>query len=500
MSKLLADYTVPYVPKAESIKFFAWDNMMFGSKDNETPKIHFQLVDTMLTKHHLFAAECFRGAAKTTIMSHKMPLYVAMNGSMPNFGNVMNAVLLSDTFDQADTQLQSCMAYYQSSDKLQSFLNLVKRKEGMLLFENNKGQEFYISARGAGQSFRGTNYKGQRPQWIIGDDLLDDDILYNKDLNTKLIKWWSSVVMKAIDVNRYKVTVIGTPLLENDLINILVESPNYHSVKFPLMQEFPVSKDKIVSAWNDRFTPDKIWEMWDEARELGTEDEFYRELQLQIVTDDTRIFKKEWFVRYKYSDIRKNKYKYNFFTTMDLAVSQKESADFTVILTIAVNSNNDWFVCRLDHKRMNPSEAIDTLFSHTRQFRPIEVRAEKAALQQVLGHFIQEKMIKENTHFLYNSLENNSKMSKEYRVISLQPKMKARKIYFPTDVSQDGIMELEHELLGFTKTGKTTKHDDLADALANFMDDGFVVTPSDYGDDGTITEYDLRDVGDSTVF
>lgn len=499
MSKLLADYLTPYVPKEEGLKFFAWDNLMFGAKDNETPKVHYQLVDTLLTRHHLFSAMCFRGFAKTSIMSHKMPLYVAMDGGMPNFGNVMNAVLVSDTFDQADGQLQSCMAYYQSSDKLQSFLNLVKRKEGSLLFENNRGQEFYISARGAGQSFRGTNYKGQRPQWIIGDDLLNDDILYNKELNKKLIKWWSSVVMKAIDVNRFKVTVIGTPLLEDDLISMLVNSPSYHSVKFPAMQEFPVPKSQIVSAWADRFTPNKLWEMWTEAEELGTQDEFYREMQLQVVTDDTRVFKKEWFVDYKYVDIKKHKHKYNFFTTMDLAVSQKESADYTVVMTIAVNGNNDWFICRVDHKRMNPSEVLDILFSHIRQFRPLEVRAEKAALQQVLGHFINERMIKENTHFLYNPLEANSKMSKEYRILSLQPKMKARKIYFPDDISHDGVMELKHELLGFTKTGSTTKHDDLADTLANFMDDGFVVSPTDYGSDDYDGGIDMKEY-DSTVF
>ena len=170
-----------YRPQQESLKFFNWNNLMFGNDTNETPKMHFQLIDEMLTQHTKFCAEMFRGSAKTTNTSHKMPLYVAMLGRLPNFGQVKNAVLISDTFEQADTQLQSCMAYYTNSDKLQNFLTLLKRKEGMLLFENNKGDRFHIAARGAGQSFRGTNYEGQRPQWIIGDDLQGDEILTNKD-------------------------------------------------------------------------------------------------------------------------------------------------------------------------------------------------------------------------------------------------------------------------------------------------------------------------------
>jgi hypothetical protein len=92
-----------YKPRAESIAFFSFCNMMFGADDNETPLMHYYLVDEILTGHGKFIGEMFRGSAKTTNLSHKMPLYVAAMGKLPNFGNVKNAVLISDTFEQADT-------------------------------------------------------------------------------------------------------------------------------------------------------------------------------------------------------------------------------------------------------------------------------------------------------------------------------------------------------------------------------------------------------------
>ena len=285
------NYLEEYRPQQESLKFFNWNNLMFGNDTNETPKMHFQLIDEMLTQHTKFCGEMFRGSAKTTNTSHKMPLYTAMLGRLPNFGQVKNAVLISDTFEQADTQLQSCMAYYTNSDKLQNFLTLVKRKEGMLLFENNKGDRFHIAARGAGQSFRGTNYEGQRPQWIIGDDLQGDEILTNKDAAKKLISWWVGTVLQAVDISRFKITVIGTPMLDNDLISSLMRSPEYHTVRFKVAQEFSTDPSKIISAWADRFTPQKIISMYHDAKALGAEAEFFREMFLEVANEETQIFK-----------------------------------------------------------------------------------------------------------------------------------------------------------------------------------------------------------------
>ena len=488
-----------YKPQQESLKFFAWNNMMFDKDTHMTPKMHYILVDEMLTHHRKFVAEMFRGSAKTTNMSHKMPLYAAMLGRLPNFGSVNNAVLISDTFEQADTQLQSCMSYYESSDKLQTVLNLEKRKEGMLLFANNRGEKFHISARGAGQSFRGTNYGGQRPQWIIGDDLQGDEILTNKDAAQKLIKWWVGTVLQAVDISRFKITVIGTPMIENDLISSLMRNQEYNKVRFPVAQEFSTNPDKIISAWADRFTPKDIISMYNDAKSLGVEGEFFREMFLEIANEETQIFKNDWFKYYEYKELMRNRHKYNFFTAMDLAVSKKESADRSVIMTIAVNGDGHWFIVGLDVGRFNPSEVIDKLFAQVRKFKPLEVRAEKAALQQVLNHFIENKMLKENTHFLLNPLENNSTQKKEYRILGLQPKLKARMIHFPKDILHDEIMLLEKELLGQTRETNTTGHDDIIDDLANFNDPNFVISASDYPEEYSMQQMS-NNIIDPTVF
>lgn len=487
-----------YVPKEESIKFFSWCNMMWGDDPHTTPKFHYFIVDEMMTSHTKFDAECFRGAAKSTIVSHRLPLYIATFGRLPNFGVVHNMCLLSDTFDQAEAQKKTCMSYLDKSEKLQSFLQVERAVEGEVVFRNNKGHRTRIFTKGAGQAFRGANWEGYRPEVIIGDDILSDDIIYNKDLRKKLATWWVGTVENSVDISHYKEIVIGTPMTEDDLLSSFQKSKLWHSIAIPVCKEFPVPMDKLKPNWADRFTKERIMELYDNARDIGEEGTFYRELMLQTVSEDTRVFKKDWFKKYEYKTIKHEKQKYNFFTSMDLAATTRQSSDYTVIGTIAVNGDGHRFVVKLDVGRYTPSEAIDIVFNHVRLFRPIEFRAEKAGIQQVLGHFIEKKMLKENTHFMMNYLQLNSTTKKELRILSMQPLFKNRMIHFPTDVSQDEVAMMEHQILGFTKEGSTTGNDDILDWLANFNDPHFIVLPSDYSEEyyeGTVME-----AKDSTIF
>lgn len=485
-----------YKPEQESLKFFNWNNLMFGNDTHNTPLAHFKLVDELMTRHSKFVGECHRGFAKTTIMSHKMPLYVAMLGRFPNFGSVKNALLISDSYDQAAQQLLTCKAMYLGSDKLQSFLDLEKAKEGELIFNNMKGHRFRLASYGSGQALRGTNWEGQRPQWIIGDDLQEDGILSNPKLAEDLKSWWVSTVMQAVDISGYKVTVIGTPMIETDLINSLMASPEYNKVKFPVAEEFSTDPKKIRSIWADRFSPERIIAQYNDAKSLGKEGDFFREMFLEMANEETQIFKKDWFKKFSRKELMKDRQKYNFFTSLDIAVSKKESADRSVIITVAVNGDGHIFVVDMVAGRLNPSEVIEALFKQVRTYRPIEVRAEKAALQQVLNHFIDQKMLKENTHFLLSPLVYNSTTKKEVRILGLQPKFKARMIHFPDDVCHDEILLLEKELLGQTRESNTTGHDDMADCLANFLDDGFIFGGSDYAEqDDSTFRFEVKDPG-----
>lgn len=463
-----------------TLEFFSWNNLMFGADDNKTPYVHYHIVNHYFAKYNRALSLCSRGLAKSTLTTERLPLFISSMGKFPNFGTVSNIVIVSATIDQAQEQLANMLAKYEASEPLKAIMTLAKKpKVDELVFLNSLNQKIFIQAIGVGQSKRGTRKEGQRPQLIIFDDLLPDKILDSKKLNEDIIKWFFSVLMPMVDINRFKVIGVGTPFNDSDIYAGMKKSSKWRVLEIPIAKVMPVdSVEEIESAWPDRFTPQKIMDMYEDAKSMDSLGDFYREYMLEVRSRDTGIFKESWFREF----IRPERIeydKYNFFTSMDLAVSKKESADLTVVITIAVDSDHNWFIYEISFGKMSPTQVIDRLFQHVRKYRPLKVKAERAALQQVLGHFIEEKMKKEKEYFFYDYLSNNSVQSKEQRVFGLEPLFKNRKIYFPSNYSKSGIDELKNELLSFTNEGFSSRYKDVADCLANFLDDDFVVYPKE---------------------
>ena len=482
------DYRLPYKPQIDSMKFFSWTHVHIPSEQNKTPKMHYQMYDELIgNDEQNVQALVHRGGAKSTVLTNHLPIYVAVNGSLDNFGIVHNLVIFSATIDQAIEQLRAIRDIWDNSEILQEFLKLARNTQGKIVadkvdylaWENRQGHVIHIQAKGAGQQMRGTKKNGYRPQLCIFDDILPEEILTSATARTKLRAWFYSAVANAVDITHYKKIVVGTPMTDDDLLMMMSRSNTYKTVKFPVANEFPVPVEEMITSWPDRFTPERVMKQFVEAKENGAEAEFYREMMLEVVNEDLRIFKDSYFKEYSYSNMKKNFGSMNFYTSMDLAVSKKSSGDFVVVITIGVTSSNDWYIVKIDVGKFDPSETIKIVLKHVRAFNPIETRAEKAALQQVFDHFLEIEMERTNTNFYYQGLENNSSISKEFRINALQPKMKMGKIHFPRDVDVDAISELYYEMKGYIKTGATTAHDDAVDCLANFLDPDFVVAPSE---------------------
>ncbi len=484
-------YTEPYMPKATSAHFFSWVNLNIKrTNENITPKMHYQMVDELIgTSEINVQAMVHRGGAKSTVLTNYLPLYVAAHGMLPNFGVVHNLIIFSATIEQAIEQLKSIKDMWDANEILHEFLKLAKNKDGStvankvdyIAWENQNGHVIHIQAKGAGQSMRGTS-KGagnHRPDLLVFDDILVDNILTSETERKKLKTWYYSTVANSVNVEHYKKIVVGTPMTSDDLLMIMLNSPEYKSVKFPVADVFPVPEEDIISSWVDRFTPARIMQQFREAKSAGAEADFYREMMLEVINDDMRLFESEYFKYYKYKDLKPQLGAMNIFTSLDLAVSQKKSADYTSIITIAVDKKSHWYIVKATVARLTPHQVIDEIFKHVKMFNPLEVRAEKAALQQVLDAFIDARMLSTRTTFNYRGLENNTVISKEYRISALQPKMRMGHIHFPTDIDQVAIAELEYEMKGYTKVGKTTAHDDAVDSLANFLDPDFVIAPTD---------------------
>ena len=94
--------------------------------------------------------------------------------------------------------------------------------------------------------------------------------------------------------------------------------------------------------WAERFPVEEILEEKEAWRALGKLDIWEREKMCIAISPERQTFKKEYFMYYAPTELKLEDC--SIYTTVDLAISQKESADYTVVCTVAVNPDNKWFI------------------------------------------------------------------------------------------------------------------------------------------------------------
>jgi len=201
---------------------------------------------------------------------------------------------------------------------------------------------------------------------------------------------------------------------------------------------------------------------------------YNQEYEAQFIEQSGGLFNRNWF-RYfntsqelrfdengyekyfKFLEYNNNKrVDYNdlqIYSTVDLATSTKESADYTVVTTIGVSPTNEIFVLDVVRQRLEAPEVLKMLQSVYERWLPSIIGIERAGYQLA---FIQ--MARSQTQLPIRELKADK--DKYSRALPLSAKMEAGLIYF--DKTSQWYLELEKELLQFP----AGEHDDQVDSLA----------------------------------
>ena len=174
------------------------------------------------------------------------------------------------------------------------------------------------------------------------------------------------------------------------------------------------------------------------------DDEIVRELDATGNFLDRRVLKYD--KRRTYED---DTYK---ITTVDLAVSTKDTADYTVICTATITKDSDIFVEDIIRDRIEAPNLIPILQSVYNKYQPSFIGIEKTGYQLAMVQLARREGLPVK--------ELRADKDKVARAYPLSAKMEAGKIYFPRQ--KVWYANLERELLQFP----ASEHDDQVDALA----------------------------------
>lgn len=390
----------------------------------------------------------FRGSGKSTLMSLSYPIWAITGCQQKKF-----ILIVSQTQSQAKLHLSNIKRELQANALLMSDIGPFQETSdewgvNTIVLSNFDAR---ISIASTEQSVRGLRHGQYRPDLVICDDVEDLNSVKTKEGRDKTTNWFTGEILPIGDTNT-KFVVVGNLLHEDCLLmrlKSLIDN-NQLSGKF---LSYPILNDTGIPSWPGKF-PDidsieKLKEM------IGSDSAWYREYLIKIISDADRLVHPEWIQYYTTIDRDIKDFRY-VGVGIDLAITQKESSDFTSMIISKIFGRKEDLKIYIYPNPINEKltfpqtvqkieELSATLGVESKIFVE-DVGYQQAILQQLNDRNIHCEGVKVNGQ------------DKRSRLALVTHLIEQGKILFP----RHGAEELIGQLVGFG----IEKHDDLADAFS----------------------------------
>ena len=403
----------------------------------------------------------FRGSGKSTIVSTAYPLWAVLGTQQKKF-----IVLITKTKIQAKQIMRNIRSEAENNQYLKSDLGpFVEESDEWgseaIVFDRQQAKIMVISME---QSIKGLRHKHNRPDLIILDDVEDNESVKTRDQRDKTKEKYLRDIVPLGDKNT-KIIHIGNLLSNYSLIMSLKDKIEEDSTT-EVFKRFPIVDELNVPYWPGKYpTYNDILIQKDKIKD---EVAWHLEYMLKVMSGVHQIIRPEYVQYYDQLPARQRN-RYGEFTRryiyigVDLAISQKDSADYTAITPILFEKdfNNNWKSYILENhirERMDFSVTADSIIYMYKALSvyncPVTVIVEDVGFQKAIGDIIK---LKNNNQFL--RIENvNTATAKETRLRTCQPLFASMSVFFPSRGSEYMVQEL----LGFGQEN----HDDVVDSIS----------------------------------
>lgn len=448
-------------------------------KASPTPQFHRELWELCTSDHPLVAVAAPRGHAKSTAVSLAYVLAAAL------FRDRTFILLISDTEGQAKEFLGDIKKELQGNENLIELFGVKsfsRDTETDIIVRMDDGYQFRIVAKGSEQKVRGMKWNHLRPDLIVCDDIENDEIVMNQDRREKFRNW----MMKALLPCRSRegiVRMVGTILhLDSFLARVCPEDgakftkrnglklvsvnpkrPMFEAVVYAAhIGSSPhdiESKEDIL--WGERFDKNYFMDKYLTAVEMGTPEAYAQEYLNRPLDDSYTLFRKSDFItmtEQEKQDIASGKKPLQYYCGVDLAISDKERADYSVFHVVGIDSAGYLFHVNTERARLDGKEIVDTLSRMQERYDLQWIAIEQDKIGKALGAFIRDNMIRKG---IFSTLVPIiPSQDKQMRVRSIQARMRMQSVKFDKDA--DYFPVLETEFLQFPRG----RHDDQVDAYS----------------------------------
>lgn len=426
----------------------------------EPAEFHPELMTSLDDKTLLMLLiEGFRGSAKSTIGSLAYPLYCSLE--MPDIYPFIIPI--------ADTGLQAAINIANIKTELDNNL-LIKQDYGNIEGEfvedwDLEGEEDWqgknmllstgvrLLARSRGQKVRGLKHRQHRPKLVIIDDPEDMDWVQTKEKRDKSEKWLRDEVLPGIDEKDGKVVIIANRLHNDSLVARLEKDPLFNGpggkvLKYPLLREGAAGTEVERTTWKAKYPTQESLER---AKKKAGPTGWPREYLLKTVAEEGQEIT-ETDIHY-YDEVPVEAEIGLKATAIDLAISKKQTADYTAGVSGRTATINEHFKIYIDPFPLNARLDLNELKNWMQaklaadpihMFWVEDVQYQKAAIEELIRNLLPVEGVQPIG-------------DKRARLKIAATFIKNGTVVFPRHGCEDLIIQL----LGFG----VENHDDLVDAL-----------------------------------
>ncbi len=410
----------------------------------------FSILDNEKIKLAVIVA--FRGSAKSTLITTSYVLWSALGIQQKKF-----IVICGQTEQKARQYLMNIKFELLNNELLRKDLGPFDEEKNNLgnataLIIKKLNVKIMISS--VEQSIRGMRHGENRPDLIILDDVEDLNSVKTREGRNKMFDWFTGEIVPA-GSNKTRMIAVGNLLHEDSLLKRLQKKIENGEMKRmnAVYREYPIVDEQGNPLWLGKYPDQEAIEY--EREKTANEISWHREYLLKIISSDEQVVKPDWVQFYKelpYQGLR------NISVGIDLAISEKETADYTAMVSgyiygygknmkiyIQPNPINERIPFPIQVERIKNLVAI-----HSQKIYRVKLFIENVGYQQALVQMFNIKKY---------DIEGVSvgKTDKRSRLQFTTSFLKDGRILFP----EKGCEDLIEQLIGF---GKET-HDDLVDAF-----------------------------------
>lgn len=428
----------------------------------------------LCTSKERFVAICApRAHSKSTTITVVYSLTAVL------FRNRKYVLIVADTEAQAALFLGQIKQIIMDSTEIHTLFDLKKDEEGEVEFEKdtetdiilkfNDGGKFRIVAKGAEQKLRGLLWDGSRPDLILIDDLMNEELVMNKARRDKLRRWVYGSLIPCRSEDGI-IRFVGTPMNMDDPLESLMPKD---SSKWTVHEELKTYSRKKMGMWisvkyrahntdysqllwPQRKTAEEFKELKRDFTEQGIPEVYSCEYLCNPIDDSIRFFKKSDFGTMSLEDKDKDK---RFYISGDLAISERDRADYSVFIVGGMDADGILHISHVIRERMDGLAIAEQILALQKIYEPEVFGIEEMMVSKSIGPFLNRMAIERN--IFPNIMKMTPyKQDKITRARSIQARMRAGAVKF--DKGADWWDVFENEMMSFPRA----KHDDCVDAMS----------------------------------